>query len=88
MCVYIHIYVYMCIISLSLYIYIYICRDPGRIVPQIGLLPDRTACRQGSGPERVHIVYFTVQKLTLTPREKNFQSANVRGSGDFGSQFQ
>ena len=31
---------------------------------------------------------FTAHKLTLTPRRKNFQSANVWGPGDFGSRFQ
>ena len=30
----------------------------------------------------------TARKLTLTPREKNFQGANVWGLGDFGEQFQ
>ena len=31
---------------------------------------------------------FTVAKLTLTPRENNFQNVNVWCPGSFGSQFQ
>ena len=34
------------------------------------------------------IISITAHKLTLTPRRKNFQSANVWGPGDFGSRFQ
>ena len=33
-------------------------------------------------------MYFTAQKLTLTPRERNFQSVNAWGLGDFGSWLQ
>ena len=58
----------------------------GATAPRVALLAEASA-ESGAKPRIVFLGSpdLTAQKLTLAPREKNFQRANVCGLGDFGS---
>ena len=100
--IYIYIYMYVCMyVCMYVYIYIYICIHIHMHIHKYSIHVIHIKERSVRTHPLLHsfescaLLYailfptlFTAQKLILATSETNFQSANVWGPGDFGSQSQ